>query len=125
MVTKDELQRRVMARVMLPAGTPQPVGFLLEIVISSVLAFLVQRCLSRLWPELAERPGRIALWRLDRAIRSACAAAARSPYARALGIDAASLYRDHGARVRAAILATAREAPAQDWAAFRAANASD
>jgi hypothetical protein len=119
-VDQSEATQRILAKVTLPVGTPAPVGFLLEIVVASVLSWIIQRCLSRLWPALAQNPGVIGAWRLNRAIRRACDEAASDPSADALHLDGADLYSTHGAAIREAILAVGREATPGEWVAFRA-----
>lgn len=119
-MTQDEATQRILAKIDLPAGTPAPVGFILEIIVASVLGWLVQKCLSRLWPSLAKNPGVIGTWRLNRAIKAACYEAATDPSADALHVDGADLYNAHGAAIREAILAVGREATPGEWVAFRA-----
>jgi hypothetical protein len=119
-VTQDEVTQRVLAKINLPEGAPAPVGFLLEIVVASVLSWLIGKCLSRLWPNLAHNPGVIGTWRLNRAIKAACNEAAALPEADQLHIDGADLYNKHGAAIREAILAVGREATPGEWVRFRA-----
>jgi hypothetical protein len=119
-IYRAALEARVRANVPIMAGDPQPVGFLVEIIIASVIGWLVQRCLSRIWPALdARRPGRIDLWRLNRAIRRGCDEAAGRPEAGGMSPEAIhALVAD---RVREAFLRTGRELPDADVVAFRAA----
>ena len=119
-MTQAEATQRILAKIDLPPGTPAPVGFLLEIIVASVLGWLIQKCLSRLWPSLAKNPGVIGTWRLNRAIKAACYDAASDPSADALHVDGSDLYSKYGASIRDSILAVGREATPGEWVAFRA-----
>jgi hypothetical protein len=120
-IYRAALTARVRANVPAAAGDPQVVGFLTEIIIMAVISWLIQRCLSRIWPTDFKNPSRLALWRLDRAIRRGCAEAAVRHEAGEL--DADEIYALLGPRVREAFLRTGREMQDHDIESFRAAMA--
>jgi hypothetical protein len=127
-IARAALAARVRANVPSAAdGDPVVVGFILEIIIASVIGWLVQRWLTKVCPARDLRnPGPVARWQLNKAIRRACAvAAAYTPDAVNLGLDADVIYAKCGGRVREAFLETGRQLDESELASLRSALAGE
>lgn len=124
-MTEAEAADRVMAHV--PESDRAKFGplawFLLKAVISGVISWFVQRMLNRCTSKGMRSPGPVARWRLDRAIRRACEAAAKDPRmqgADALGWDAFRIEAEVGPAARAALLAAAANIGDEELTRWRA-----
>ncbi len=109
---REALQGRIRANLRLPVAESQAYGFVLEIVLAAALGWLVQRLLSWWWPPSKRK--------LDAAIRRGCREAAATPEAKAARLDADTLYRLYGGKVRLATFEAEEMATPADIAALRA-----
>jgi hypothetical protein len=121
-VTEAEATDRVMSHV--PESDRAQLGplalIILYAVISGVVSWFVQRMLTHCTSKGMRSPGPAARWRLDRAIRRACEAAAKRPVAAAECWDAARIEAELAPTARAALLAAAAGVADHELEAMRA-----
>jgi hypothetical protein len=121
-VTEAEAADRVMACV--PESDRAQLGplalVILYAIIGGVVSWFVQRLLTRCTAKGMRSPGPVARWRLDRAIRRACAEAAERPVAAAERWDADQIEVELAPAARAALLAAAAGVTDYELEAMRA-----